>query len=352
MDHTLKQDFALQRNSALFLLLHNYHTKFKDKKYFIYFEHYDDFLFCFLDKNSNANAIEAYQSKKKSTGNWTLTKKIFLIITKLLKTGNNLIQDKIPKAKNYYHHLYFSSNSPIFLEDKVSKNNITITEYNSVEAYNELAKEIRIKIKKGVEDKTLHSELKNLHFLFIDLNRTDEEQQNNLAGKIQTVFGKDITDYKAAVTTLISIFHGIEKTFNQKGEVKLSDETKRVSSDKINETLKIITNESKAFEYWLSEYKTIRKSLKIRPFEDDSFKLYFTSAFQLFKSIKEVEHQKIFKFVKNNYKNCNSFQEEDNILELFSSFKNEKNTLFDDLKLKGILYAAYFEVTNKKDIKS
>ena len=118
--------------------------KFKDKKYFIYLEHHDDFLFCFLDENSNAKSIEAYQSKKKSTGDWTLTQEMFKIISKLLKTGNNLIKDKIKKTKNYYHHLYFSSNRTIFLEDKVSKNNISIKEDNYLVAFKDLPETAKV----------------------------------------------------------------------------------------------------------------------------------------------------------------------------------------------------------------
>jgi hypothetical protein len=58
--------FALQRNSALFILLDNYNSKFKNEKYFICLEHHDDFLFCYLNENEHVKYIEAYQSKKKS----------------------------------------------------------------------------------------------------------------------------------------------------------------------------------------------------------------------------------------------------------------------------------------------
>lgn len=57
--------YALQRNSALYLLVEKYFEKFHGKKYFICLEHHDDFLFCFLNNAYEAEKIEAYQSKKK-----------------------------------------------------------------------------------------------------------------------------------------------------------------------------------------------------------------------------------------------------------------------------------------------
>ena len=36
--------FALQRNTAIYILLNNYHLKFQDRNYFICLEHHDDFV--------------------------------------------------------------------------------------------------------------------------------------------------------------------------------------------------------------------------------------------------------------------------------------------------------------------
>src|SRR5690554_1621544 len=102
--------FALQRNSALYILLEEYHNKFKDKNYFICLEHHDDFLFCFLNKKDEAEVIEAYQSKKKSPDTRKLDPELIEIISKLLKTGKSLISDNFPKSKDYRHILYFTSN--------------------------------------------------------------------------------------------------------------------------------------------------------------------------------------------------------------------------------------------------
>ena len=127
---------ALQRNTAIFLLLKDYKVKFKDKKYFICLEHHDDFLFCFLNENDDVSLIEAYQSKKKSTAQWTLTELLNNdqnIILKLLETGKRLHDDKRSKSSEYQHILYFSSNQNIQLRAKpknlIQENGISLQLY-------------------------------------------------------------------------------------------------------------------------------------------------------------------------------------------------------------------------------
>ena len=77
--------------------------------------------------------------------------------------------------------------------------------------------------------------------------------------------------------------------------------------------------------------------------------MVFNSAFDLFKSIKEREHKKIFNFVKEQINNLNSYTEEENVIELFELFKNSERTNFIDLQLKAILFAALFEVLHTKE---
>ncbi|MCK9225747.1 MAG: hypothetical protein M0R46_17775 [Candidatus Muirbacterium halophilum] len=344
--------FALQRNTALFILLDEFNSKFKDKKYFLSLEHLDDFLFCFLDKEEKSILIEAYQSKKKSSSAWLISLDFTDIIKKLLETGNKLLKDPIPKIRTYNHNLYFISNSAISLKKNKSNHNVTINEENRLVAFTDLNIEIQEKFKSKFKSKLsseLEDELSNLKFNYVALTTTDKEQQNQLVGKLEEVFKEDIIDYRAAVNTLITLFRGMETTYNQGGTAKLLDKTKRVSSDDIHSTIKTITTKSKAFDYWRKEIKTITKVLNIKPWEKDSFKLYFESAFELFKSMIEIEHQKIYKFVEKNYINCKSTQEEEDVLELFEKFKFENTTTFEDLNLKAIIYAAYFESINKRE---
>lgn len=329
--------FALQRNSALYILLKDYHSKFEDKRYFICLEHHDDFLFCFLDNDDNAKLIDAYQSKKKSPSEWTINNAFDEIIIKLLDTGNKLIHDPIKKTDFYNHNLYFSSNSTISLKAPKSQKNTSISEENCLFSFKDLDQKIKEKIKTRLKDKLtvdLKNELDNLHFIYIEFARTDKTQQKQLYGEIIEVFGKKITDGEAAIKALLSLFQGIELTYNQGNEAKLLDETKRVTSEKINDTLKIITTKSKAFDYWRNEKKAIRKVLNIKPYEDDKFNLDFESAFDLFKSITEVEHRRILKFVEENYQKCSANIEEEATLELFKLLGKELTTTFDDLDLK------------------
>lgn len=344
--------FALQRNTALFILLDEFDLKFKNKKYFVSLEHFDDFLFCFLDKDDNANLIEAYQSKKKSSSNWTINVELAEIIEKILETGDKLKKDPIPKTCDYKHKLHFISNTSISLTKARSTHNVSINEENCLVPFIDLHHEIQDKIKAKFEKKLpshLENELNNLHFNYVVLNNTDKEQQNQLVGKIEEVFTTDIASPRAALNTLITLFRNMETTYNQGNQARLLDETKRVYSDEIESTIKILTTQSKAYDYWRAEIKTITKVLDIKAWEKDTFKLNFESAFDLFKSIAEVEHQKILKFVDINYINCKTTQEEENVLELFTLFKIENTTNFEDLNLKAIIYAAYFEAINKKE---
>ncbi|WP_422089482.1 hypothetical protein [Tenacibaculum ovolyticum] len=339
--------FALQRNTALYLLIENYKTKFKGEKYFICLEHHEDFLFCFLNKKNEVKIIEAYQSKKKSPTIWRLNTELFKIISKILKVGQNLVLDKITKSSTYKHYLFFVSNQTINLEIKKTPVSIfeSIKEDNTQVKYSDLHKEIKDKITKEIKDKTLHSELHNFGFIYVDLNRTASKQKNELIGQLYEVFGDSILNKQAAIETLFSLFQGIELTYNQRNTIKLLDESKRVNSEIIDKTFDILTNKSKCFNYWRSKEREISIALHIKPYESDKFQLDFTTAFDLFKSLKEAEHNKILNYVKNNYTKCTTYTLEDNVNELIIMHKKEENSIFTKLTFKAIFFAAYFEAT-------
>lgn len=339
--------FALQRNTALYLLLENYEHKFKNSDYFICLEHHDDFLFCFLNQNNEAEIIEAYQSKKKSSGNWTLNQELYDIITKLLNTGKALLADSFPKSSTYEHDLFFTTNQTIELKVKVKKTSMiseSIKEDNTHVSFPTLNGAIKNKITTGVNNSILSEELDRLHFIWVDLNRTVDKQENELVGQLSRLFGDKIANHKAAVSTIISLFREIEETYNCGKTAKLLDESKRVSSQQIKETFHILTSQSKCFDYWRARENEVSAILQIKPFERESFKLDFITAFDLFKDLKEAEHRKILEFVKTHHDQCATFSEEENVSELMDLFKKEETTFFEDKKLKAILFAAYFEV--------
>lgn len=352
--------FALQRNTAIFLLLENYFNKFQNKKYFVCLEHHEDFLFCFIDDNDEVSLVEAYQSKKKSPDIWRLNPELYEILTKLLKTGKGLIQDGISKSSTYNHILYFSSNQTIDLkhdpnpkgtkkDKRLPVISVSIKADNPNSIFPILPDEIKEKIKSNITEIDLHNELDNLSFIWIPFTTTEKEQENQLVGKIDEVFGNQIFDKRAAIDTLICLFRKIETTYNKGNTVKLLDKTKRVSNSEVENAFNILTTKAKCFDYWPRKKAEVSSKLKIRITEKEIFELAFDSAFDLFKSIKEAEHKKIFNFVNKQINNLSSYSEEDGVFELFELFKSSERTNFNDLQLKAILFAALFEVLHLKE---
>ncbi|HFQ4975307.1 TPA: hypothetical protein ACGUTS_004628 [Vibrio vulnificus] len=357
---TAQQGFALQRNMALFIILDSYHEKYLTSDYFVTLEHLEDLLFCFVDSHGRPVCVDAYQAKKNSSSSWRINKKFTEIIEKLLDTGIKLNLDALPKSDTYSHKLYFSSNSSMDLEAKIKDSEgklksirHVINEQDILCSYNSLDENIRKKIKDSFNESLSSehiNELNNLNFGFIHFTRTDKEQKIQLYGKLNHVFGNDIIDTKAALESLFSLFDSVGLAFNQKSIARLSDKSKRVSSDEINKAFNVITTKSKAFDYWRDEERNIAKNLRIRPFEKETFSLKFRSAFDYFKINDTSEHNKIFNFVKCNYMDCTSFSEDECINELYISFGKQHTTILDEINLKAVIYAAYFEAVYKKDV--
>ncbi len=364
---TAQQGFALQRNMALFIILDSFTDKFENQKYFLSLEHLEDIIYCFLNDAGESVRIETYQSKKKSTGNWGVNQVLAEVVVKILETGVKLAKDPHPKSESYMQSLYFSSNSTIHLQKTIRRKkpqtnelySEIINEQNSICSYSSLNLNIKTSIKDAIKakynyqnslPKELEKELDNLSFLFIDFARVNKEQENQLRGKLSAVFANKINDHQAALDTLFSLFKQVELTYNQKNLARLADKTKRVESTQIDNALDIITTKSKAFVYWRNEQRAISEKLGIKAFEKDVFAMKFESAFDLFKSYEEAAHQVILKFVKDNYKSCQSYQEEGCVYELLERFTSNKTTSLDQMSLKATIYAAYFEATYKMDV--
>ena len=343
--------FALQRNTALYILLNDYHAKYLNSNYFLCLEHHDDFVFCFQDSSGATTLTEAYQSKKKSPHRWTVNQDLVEILLKLLQTGIRVKKDIALQSSTYSQNLYFTSNTSIFIESQEAEN-VSVDEENTLVCFKDLDPLIKDEIIRKFQDSLrsdplVKSEYENLRFLYIELPRTAKEQRNLLSGKLGEVFGSDIHDRDAAIETIFSLFQKIELVYNQQSASFL-DETKRVSGEQISLALKLLTTKSKAFDYWRSEKREIASRLNIKPFERDGFESTFVASFDFFKSLSEAEHQKILRFAAENYMNCKSTAEEGCVLELFDLFKGTRSTKLRDLELKSVLYAAYFQVTYKQ----
>lgn len=356
-----KTGFALQRNMALHLLFTNFEDKFKLKKYFVCLEHHDDFLYCFLDDEGKVNKVETFQSKKSSSEAWSINEEFHAILKKILSTGINIRNDSIPKTDSYSQDLYFSSNASINLKSDAIRNpqtnknetiSTSVNEGNCCIRFSELNERIRERIESRFDAADTHiEELNNLKFLYIDFNRTANAQEQTLLGELDSLFGNQITDRKAALDILIDLFEKVENIFNQGHTPKLLDTTKRVTSEEINNAFRIITTESKAFDFWRSKSREISLKLNITLADRDSgiFEFNFKSAFDFFKSQSKVEHQNILKFVREHYSFSKAILEEDLFEELYNKYIQERSTNLQEIEIKATIYAAYFEATNKRD---
>ncbi len=348
--------FALQRNIALYLILEDYDNKFKDKNYFVSLEHYDDFLFCFMDEKDIVGFIDTYQSKKNDSSNWTIpslcgegNSNEKSVLKKIIEVIGNIKTDSIKKKEDFDYALNFISNAKIKLSSGTKGSTVTrtIDEKNSKADFFNLDSVIQDDIKKRIGDS---EELKYLYFVYIDFPKTDKAQREQLQGKLKNLFGNQIIDTKAGIDTVLRLFQEVELSYNQGNIPTLLDESKRVTGKEIDDAFNIITSKSKAFDYWRSQTSIIVNKLKIRPTERDTFESNFKSAFDFFKSIEEAEHRKILNFIKSNWDSCDSYSDEDIIEELYNKFKTKEITNFEELELKAIIYAGFFEVTNHKEV--
>ena len=336
--------FALQRNTALYLILNDYESKYKDANYFVCLEHHDDCLICFLDNNNHIETINAYQSKKKSPNKWILNNELLEILEKILCTGKALVDDiSYQKSKDYSHSLFFVTNQTIEL--KKSSDSVIVKEDNTCVNYNDLPNTIKDYIKKSITDSDLHNHLEQLNVLGIDLSRTAINQEDQLVGKIERIFGNKIESARAALNLILELFQKIESTYNNGNVASLLDESKRVSSVEINNAFKIITTKSKCFKYWREQKSQICRALKIPIKERELFKFHFESAFDYFKLDTSTEHLIVKKFVSENINSIEDVYDEIEMIDrLIDLFIRSKTTSLSNTQLKAVFFAAYFEV--------
>ncbi|MBE6058566.1 MAG: hypothetical protein E7215_00090 [Clostridium sulfidigenes] len=348
--------FELQKHCALFIILERF-NELKDKDYFVCIEHSDDIIFGFFDLR-HLQKIEAYQVKKSSTI-WSINEKWREIIKGILDTGKFLSEDTFPKTDDYSHKISFLSNQTSTLKVKIkgvdngkeNKKDSTIIsnidEANSSVTFYSLPIEIRDKIKKdlALEDNSLISELNNLFFEYIDLNRKVKEQKNCLRGKCTEVFGNRIADPEAAIDTIMKVFRKVEHEFNQGNITRMLDESKRVYSTEIKSAFDIITTKSMAFKLWREQKKELGKGLAIPLSQRENFETQFDNSIDFFKDLSQVEHNKILKFVEENRNMFDQFYDESEcIIELYNTYKNKYNCKLDDLVIKATIFAAYIKI--------
>ncbi|TOC23800.1 hypothetical protein CGJ88_25155, partial [Vibrio parahaemolyticus] len=141
-----------------------------------------------------------------------------------LETKVNRKVNNKNKSKTYAHAVNEEDSEVSYDElDPVIKNAITI-KLEKHQSYN---------------DENLHDELDNLKFLYIDFNKTNKEQENQLRSKLEDIFDRKISDSKAALESIFRLFRNVELAYNQKSVAKLSDKSKQVQSQDINNAIEI-----------------------------------------------------------------------------------------------------------------
>lgn len=336
--------FEFQKHCALFIYLDRYFQDI-DKSFFICFEHYDDFLFAYLNDVGKLKDIEIYQAKK-STSHWALNKTLIEPLSKILDTVDQVEKDEIQKEEDYKVLLFFITNGYI----KLTKNKITelINAVNLKVPFLQLPEIIQEDIKEQIlslNKSAAISELTKLNFQYIDIANTAESQRDQLIGMFGRLFGEKVHDHKAAVDILLSKFRSVELTFNQGNQSRLLDEKKRITSGELSDCMSIITEKTMAFELWRTYANNIARSLDISMKEHNSFQFYLQSSFDLFKDKKQVQHQRIKEFVfANDFVLEKNYNDLEAINDLVEQYKKEHHGSLPDIQLRAAIIAAYIEM--------
>lgn len=307
--------FAFQRNCALYILLDNFDSFIK-KNFFICIEHHDDFLFCYkTDCLSYINEIHAYQAKKLSGKIWTIDARFSEIVSKILLVGDDLRNDSFEKNEDYKHQLTFISNTEMELKysptkklksEGVTEQVLKINEQNTTYLYNELHKNIKIKIEEKIEEicneesSFFHrKELDNLRLQWVDFPRTAAKQKESLIGLMVRKF-PHIADAKAAIDVILNLFRDVETVYNQGQKICLLDPSKRVEGDDVKKVMNIIDSQQKAFDHWRATAQQFSIQFKIPINIQKNHKNYIINSFELLKDMSNYDYQIIKSFVRNN----------------------------------------------------
>lgn len=349
--------FKYQRNCALYLILRN-KEKFLSNEFFVCIEHHDDFLFCFLDKDTNELInVDAYQAKLKSKKPWTTDAKIGGILAKMLEVGTDLNDDPHPKKLEYEHSLSFISNQEMLLSSKSSKGvepeEVGVDLFGKKHQYNKLDNKIKENIlskirhfnNKNKKDITEQDEeelqLDNVEFCWVDFPKTSLEQVDALAG----IFGKEFPNIQypnAAVNLLLELFSEIEDVIHDNGEILLSNKSKRVEGSKIKEAFDIVSTKQKTYKFWREQSEKFTQPLDITWLYIGKYEHYISEVYEKFKDKENVAYQQVRRFVaENNFANSPS------IGVVLSNYKVEvKRSLkiiMDDVELSFVIICAFVE---------
>ncbi|HEI8453541.1 TPA: hypothetical protein SLE35_003365 [Morganella morganii] len=342
--------YTFQRCCVVYLLFDDYEKLSSSSiDYFICVEHHDDFLFAFFDENSNIQTINTYQAKK-SRNDWKTDQEFCEIIGKISLVGNQLVKDTSPKSDGYKHVLSFLTNRNIHLQGKktpkqkqqIEKIQISNTSVNYSDLHDEIKENIQKKLVNGRDSD--FNQLPNITFNFIDLPQSYKGWKRVLTGLSIEVLGSSINDHEAVVTTLMSLLQDIELEYNDSGYVLLSDKSKRLTKQKVDETFNIFTESKKAFDFWRAHADALAECLTITlPIRRRAQEL-LDNCFDFFKDIQQLEYKKIYKYVsENKHVDEKHINETDCVIELYQNYIKENNSRLEKHMIAFAIIAAYVE---------
>ncbi|MFU2510193.1 hypothetical protein [Pseudoalteromonas sp. ASV78] len=339
--------YSFQRCCVVFLLFEGY-EELNIENYFICLEHHEDFLFAFLDENRHLKKIDTYQAKK-SRDDWKTDNDLCEIIGKMTMVGKELINDPHDKSNDYQHTLNFLTNRNILLTSKkekdVKQDKIKVQVSNRRKKYSDLTNKIKENIEPRICQSILErTQLKNVHFHYIDFAQSYQSWQRALKGLSIEHFGQEVNDHEAVISSLMRLLEDAEQTYNDDNKVLLSDLTKRVTKDKINETFNMFTESKKSFDFWRKYSEQISTELKLKLPIRRRAKELLENCFDYFKDIQQVEYRKIYKFVETRTDiDEKHISEADCIVDLYHSYQEEFQPRLENYMVSFAVIAAYVE---------
>ncbi|WLE95466.1 MAG: hypothetical protein QTN59_12320 [Candidatus Electrothrix communis] len=340
--------YTFQRCCVVHLLFDEFEN-LKPVDYFVCVEHHEDFLFAFLDKDGSLQKVDTYQAKK-SRDDWKIDQDFCEIIGKITLVGKELINDKHHKTNYYKHTLNFLTNRNILLKSKNEKDKKQQSEKiqisNKSVGFSNLHETIQENIKSKLVngEKADFQQLENVSFNFIDLPQSYKGWKRILVGLSTEIFGDDINDHEAIVTTLMKLLQDIELTYNNKNLVLLADTNKRLSKNKIDSTFNMFVESKKSFDFWRAYADELSRKLKIKLPIKRRAKELLENCFDFFKDIQQVEYRKIYRYVEEHLdideKHSN---EADCIVEIYQTYINIYQPRLENYMVAFAVIAAYVE---------
>lgn len=339
--------YSFQRCCVVFLLFEDY-EKLNIENYFICLEHHEDFLFAFLDENKHLKKIDTYQAKK-SRDDWKTDSELCEIIGKMTMVGKELVNNPHYKSNNYQHTLNFLTNRNILLTSKkeqgVKQDKVKVQVSNRRKNYSDLTEKIKQNIETRICQSILEStQLKNVYFQYIDLAQSYKSWQRELKGLSMEHFGQEVNDHEAVISTLMRLLEEAEQTYNDDNKVLLSDQRKRVTKDKINETFNMFTESKKSFDFWRKYSDQISTQLELKlPIRRRAQEL-LENCFDYFKDLQQVEYRKIYKFVETRTDiDEKHVCEADCIVDLYHCYQDDFQPRLENYMVAFAVIAAYVE---------